>query len=301
MTGGQKSKILNFSALERRKLHETLARYLSIDDKRMRAAIIRDIEKTGYLNVFAFGSLINDPYMSDCMSARDAVLRGYKASFDCYDIFYRGSRYKPGLTLGLKEEGGAKTQGIILQQSMLQDDKACPFRQVIKNLIAFAKRENPEKMPIYNFKLLDIEAEDGIIIKAIGCVANEKAICPEDGSGLYAGNMLSLEEKAKIIATAAADIRCCEDTKSAVNHLKGKRTAYQYLVNFIDARLKRGFEIEEDLYELLHKVNECRYEMGALKRSFLQEMEDLVHIDVRALMMQRVPLKVRRDRHIHKY
>ena len=55
--------------------------------------------------IFAYGSLMWDP---DCprAEAETALLRGYHRSFCLYSYDYRGTRARPGLTLGL-DRGGA--------------------------------------------------------------------------------------------------------------------------------------------------------------------------------------------------
>ena len=65
------------------------------------------------------------------------------------------------------------------------------------------------------------------------------------------------------------------------------------MIDFIDARLKNGFEIEEDLYELLMEVNRQRARMSTLKQSFLSETEDYSDHDMRVFMLDRVRLKPR--------
>ena len=62
--------------------------------------------------VFAYGSLIWDPDFSG-IEAETALLRGYHRSFCLYSYDYRGTRTRPGLTLGL-DRGGA-CQGIALR------------------------------------------------------------------------------------------------------------------------------------------------------------------------------------------
>jgi glutathione-specific gamma-glutamylcyclotransferase len=62
--------------------------------------------------VFAYGSLMWDPNFPRAESAT-ALLRGYHRSFCLYSYDYRGTRTRPGLTLGL-DRGGA-CQGIVLR------------------------------------------------------------------------------------------------------------------------------------------------------------------------------------------
>ena len=55
--------------------------------------------------IFAYGSLMWDPEIA-WAEARPALLRGYHRSFCLYSYDYRGTRERPGLTLGL-DRGGA--------------------------------------------------------------------------------------------------------------------------------------------------------------------------------------------------
>ncbi len=285
-------KLFRFSRHQRRQLHAALERYLGLTMVAQRAYIIREIEMTGMLRVFAFGSLIKNPHSSVPMRRMDGILPGYRAGFDCFDIFYRGTPDKPALTLGLKKDPHGKTQGVLLEQVVVDDHQLCPFSQVLRAIIDFGRRENPQKMPIYKFRLVDVFCEAaGQPVKAVACVADEQAVSPDNKMRLYVGDALDIDAKARMIACASGDLRMDEDTGNPLNHHAGRRTSYQYLVDFIDARLRRGFEIEDDLYQLLFKVNEYRQQMSKLKRSFIEEMEDLTNIDMRAFLVQKVPLK----------
>jgi len=62
--------------------------------------------------VFAYGSLMWDPDFPRA-EAESALLRGYHRSFCFYSYDYRGTRARPGLTLGL-DRGGA-CWGIVLR------------------------------------------------------------------------------------------------------------------------------------------------------------------------------------------
>ena len=62
--------------------------------------------------IFAYGSLMWDPDFPRA-EAEPALLRGYHRSFCLYSYDYRGTRTRPGLTLGL-DRGGA-CRGIVLR------------------------------------------------------------------------------------------------------------------------------------------------------------------------------------------
>jgi cation transport protein ChaC len=62
--------------------------------------------------IFAYGSLMWDPDFPRAES-ETALLRGYHRSFCLYSYDYRGTRARPGLTLGL-DHGGA-CRGIVLR------------------------------------------------------------------------------------------------------------------------------------------------------------------------------------------
>ncbi len=54
--------------------------------------------------IFAYGSLMWDPEFS-CIPAEPALLHGYHRRFCLYSYDYRGTRTRPGLTLGLDRGG----------------------------------------------------------------------------------------------------------------------------------------------------------------------------------------------------
>jgi cation transport protein ChaC len=62
--------------------------------------------------IFAYGSLMWDPNFPRAES-ETALLRGYHRRFCLYSYDYRGTRMRPGLTLGL-DRGGA-CRGIVLR------------------------------------------------------------------------------------------------------------------------------------------------------------------------------------------
>src|SRR6516164_4008692 len=62
--------------------------------------------------IFAYGSLMWDPDFPHA-KRETALLRGYHRSFCLYSYDYRGTRERPGLTLGL-DRGGA-CRGIVLR------------------------------------------------------------------------------------------------------------------------------------------------------------------------------------------
>jgi glutathione-specific gamma-glutamylcyclotransferase len=62
--------------------------------------------------IFAYGSLMWDPRFPR-FESETALLRGYHRSFCLYSYDYRGTRTRPGLTLGL-DHGGA-CRGIVLR------------------------------------------------------------------------------------------------------------------------------------------------------------------------------------------
>src|ERR1700745_455692 len=62
--------------------------------------------------IFAYGSLMWDPEFAGAV-ADPALLHGYHRSFCLYSYDYRGTRARPGLTLGL-DRGGA-CRGIVFR------------------------------------------------------------------------------------------------------------------------------------------------------------------------------------------
>jgi glutathione-specific gamma-glutamylcyclotransferase len=148
--------------------------------------------------IFAYGSLMWDP---DCprAEAETALLRGYHRSFCLYSYDYRGTRARPGLTLGL-DRGGA-CRGLALR--LLPETLA----EAVDRLWA---REMTAPR-VYDMRRLSVKTACGTRKTFAFTVRRDH---PD-----YAGR-LSPDETARIIAGAVGRRGACRDyLAGTVRHL----------------------------------------------------------------------------------
>jgi cation transport protein ChaC len=148
--------------------------------------------------IFAYGSLMWDP---DCprAEAEPALLRGYHRSFCLYSYDYRGTRERPGLTLGL-DRGGA-CRGIVLR---------LPPELLAEAINRLWSREMTAPR-VYDMRRLSVRTGYGTR-KAFAFTVRRDH--PD-----YAGR-LSPDETARIIAGAAGRRGACRDyLAGTVHHL----------------------------------------------------------------------------------
>jgi cation transport protein ChaC len=148
--------------------------------------------------IFAYGSLMWDP---DCprAEAEPALLHGYHRRFCLYSYDYRGTRERPGLTLGL-DRGGA-CRGIVLR---------LPPGSLAATIDRLWAREMTAPR-VYDMRLLPVRTRCGGR-KAFGFTVRRDH--PD-----YAGR-LSPDETARIIAGAVGRRGACRDyLAGTVRHL----------------------------------------------------------------------------------
>jgi cation transport protein ChaC len=148
--------------------------------------------------IFAYGSLMWDP---DCPRAESetALLRGYHRSFCLYSYDYRGTRRRPGLTLGL-DRGGA-CRGIVLR---------LPPERLAGAIDRLWEREMTAPR-VYDMRLLPVRTGYGTR-KAFAFTVRRDH--PD-----YAGR-LSPDETARIVAGAVGRRGACRDyLAGTVRHL----------------------------------------------------------------------------------
>jgi cation transport protein ChaC len=160
--------------------------------------------------IFAYGSLMWDADFPR-VEAESALLRGYHRSFCLYSYDYRGTRARPGLTLGL-DRGGA-CRGIVL-------------RLASESLAAAVDRLWAREMTaprVYDMRSLPVRTAYGIR-KAFAFTVRRNH--PD-----YAGR-LSPEQAARIIAGAVGRRGACRDyLAGTLRHLEA--------LGIADARLQR--------------------------------------------------------------
>jgi glutathione-specific gamma-glutamylcyclotransferase len=148
--------------------------------------------------IFAYGSLMWDPEFPR-VTAEPALLRGYHRRFCLYSYDYRGTRARPGLTLGL-DRGGA-CRGIVLR---------LPPETLAAAIDTLWSREMTAPR-VYDMRSLPVRTACGPSRAFAFTVRRDH---PD-----YAGR-LSLDETARIIAGAAGRRGANRDyLAGAVRHL----------------------------------------------------------------------------------
>jgi len=148
--------------------------------------------------VFAYGSLMWDP---DCprTEAETALLRGYHRSFCLYSYDYRGTRARPGLTLGLDRGGACRGLALHLPPETLAE--------AVDRL--WAREMSAPR--VYDMRRLPVRTASGTR-KAFAFTVRRDH--PD-----YAGR-LSPDETARIIAGAVGRRGACRDyLAGTVRHL----------------------------------------------------------------------------------
>jgi cation transport protein ChaC len=131
--------------------------------------------------IFAYGSLMWDPEFPS-IAAEPALLRGYHRRFCLYSYDYRGTRTRPGLTLGL--DRGGTCRGIVFR---------LPPEGVAEAIDTLWSREMTAPR-VYDMRRLSVRTASG------GTPAF--AFTARRDHPDYAGR-LTLEQTAQIIAVAA--------------------------------------------------------------------------------------------------
>ena len=139
--------------------------------------------------IFAYGSLMWDPDLPRAESTT-ALLRGYHRSFCLYSYDYRGTRTRPGLTLGL-DHGGA-CRGIAFR---------LPTESLAEALDRLWVREMTAPR-VYDMRLLPVRTGYG--------TRKAYALTVRRDHPDYAG-WLSPDDTARIIAGAVGRRGACRD------------------------------------------------------------------------------------------
>jgi cation transport protein ChaC len=168
--------------------------------------------------IFAYGSLMWDPDFPRA-EAEPALLRGYHRSFCLYSYDYRGTRARPGLTLGLDRGGACRGIALRLPSETLANAIDCLWAREMT-----APR-------VYDMRLLSLRTACG--------PRKAFALTVRRDHADYAGR-LSPEAATRIIASAAGRRGTCRDyLTDTVNHLAG--------LGITDASLQRLAERVEAL------------------------------------------------------
>jgi len=162
------------------------------DDSYKRLEICKYVQEYGKIAVFAYGSLLWNPFEYVDQMIFNCTLHGYKKGFMCEDFIYRGTMNFTGLTMGLQKDSNETVNGALLISSA---DHVLPFIQ------AFVARETPSSidgtvMDIYTYDFVKICMPDGISHQyALTCIVNPDRL-------FYLTPQLTLDEQAQKMARA---------------------------------------------------------------------------------------------------
>ncbi len=289
---------ITFNEEQKLLIKTALADCLGMKDAQKQDRYIDEIEKSGTLTVFGSGSLLSYSHLQEANgSFKDdittifpgmnsisainiipATLKDYQKDFVCFDIHYRGTPEKPGITIGNEFKNGAKTPGGILETKIDHLDPNVAANFVCYYLEKFNQREAPPNMPIYKFEMLDVDVEGGRKVPSIVCVADQT-------SDLYIHNpenrfaktrpFYQIEHgpqgdniKAFIMATAYNDKRPDGSQKGP-----GAITDLDYLRNLINDSMAKGVEVESRFHGLYTSAIRERMKIDPEERMILESFE----------------------------
>ncbi|HBR68581.1 MAG TPA: hypothetical protein DEA55_04305 [Rhodospirillaceae bacterium] len=292
------SNKITFNDAQKEQIRQALSDYLFISDGAAKESFIRSVEQTGTLSAFGAGSLLSYSHLQEAdgtfkkdladkfpgidqaslVKVTPATLKDYEKDFVCFDIHYRGTPEKPGITIGNEFKKGAETPGGILETKIdhLGADSAANF--VCYYLEKFNQREAPPNMPIYKFEVINVESEDGRKVPSIVCVADR-------ASDLYIYNpenrfaktrpFYQIERgpqgdniKAFIMAAAYNDKRPDGSQKGP-----GAITDLDYLRNLINDSMAKGVEVESRFHGLYTSAIRERMKIDPEERMMLEGFE----------------------------
>lgn len=292
------SNKITFSGVQKEQIGQALSDYLFISDETAKESFIRNVEQTGTLSAFGAGSLLSYSHLQEAdgtfkkdladkfptidqkslVKVTPATLKDYQKDFVCFDIHYRGTPEKPGITIGNEFKKGAETSGGILETKIDHLDPNVAANFVCYYLEKFNQREAPPNMPIYKFEMIGVEVEGGCKVSSIVCVADQT-------SDLYIYNpknrfaktrpFYRIERelqgdnvKAFIMATAYNDKRPDGSPKGP-----GAITDLDYLRNLINDSMAKGVEVESRFHELYASAVLERMRLKPIERKFLEHFE----------------------------
>ncbi len=291
---------IEFTAEQRERIASALAEQVGITDPAKQTAFIDYIGQTGSINGFGAGSLLTYSHLqngdgtpqaslledfptldhANLTQTTPAVLGGFKRDFVCYDIFYRGTEEKPGITLGLEADPEGKTNGGVLKTSLegMSPEVATAF--TVKYLELFREREFPPNMPIYTFDVAEVEQKDGTRVQCLACVADQDGplyihnvdnrYAMGDPESPYYFEKGDVEARARWIAAAYGPTHnpLTGEPKAA-----GKVTNLDYWRDLIKDSIAKGIPVERHMMQLDVSAVEMRRDMPEAERLALEALE----------------------------
>lgn len=274
--------IFRFSAADRARIKSSLLAHCTFlpGDSNPDEIIDSTEENQGILDA-GFGSLIKVPHTTEGVERFDGTIHGYVGRMNCAFFWYGGTKQYPSIMLGAEEHEDGILPCVITKKTLNDADGNPSVNKIIDFVESFNEKENPPGNPIYRLRFLRVHPKDGS--KPVPAIA-----CETDPNGpLFIGDKLSLDEKAILMANewgmqflGVTDQKTGELVRDESGKLieKGERkphqrTIYSYYVEMIDARLQKGFPVEQELWDLLHQANYYREQMPGHKREFLEAIE----------------------------
>lgn len=294
------AKKIEFTEAQRDQVKLALRDHLHIADETAQDAFVNAVEETGALRAFGFGSLLSYSHLqepngkfkddlgamfpgliqSDVIKTSPAKLEGYNRDFVCFDIVYRGTPEKPGITLGLDKAEGGVTSGGTLETKIdhLNPNVAANF--IEHYLKRFSERESPPNMPIYTFGLLNVATKNGASVSALVCIADENGPLyihnPENRFAKSEPEKYAIgrdengyAKKVAIMATALNPLKPDGSGPKA----KGAVTDLDYLKNMINDSMAKGVTVEPRFHRLYADAVIHRMHMGPEIRAEMQSFE----------------------------
>lgn len=185
--------LIQLNDRDREKIETILKSKFGLRDGKMLARVIDDIQMTGSIKSFGFGSLIKVPIKTPGAVVHDATLEGYRGGYNCAFRFYGAMHDTPSLMFGLEEAPGKKISGVVSEIKIFKEGQEPSVQGILDYLTAYEKRENPKGNSIYRFPFLEVKLANGEKVLAVACETDP------DGKQ-FIGNKLSLDEKAILIA-----------------------------------------------------------------------------------------------------
>jgi len=301
-------KKIAFNEEQKQQIKLALADHLYMTEEQAQDNFIKIVEETGTLNAFGAGSLLTYSHLQNADKAfkddiatmfpgidpetvfqvTPATLNDYVKDFVCFDIHYRGTPEKPGITIGNEPKEGAKTPGGILETKIDHLDPNIAANFVAYYLEKFNIREAPPNMPVYKFEMIDVQVSDGRIIPGIVCVADQNGPLyiynPENRfaqqSSFYHFTRGPEDDEKKAYIMAAA-----YNEKNPDGKLKGPGavTDLDYLRNMINDSLEKGIEVESRFHKLYASAVLARMKLDPAES---RKLEGFEHQDKRGNMPQ---------------
>jgi len=272
--GAQQAQNPKFSDAEIQQIKDAIETYLGIEDQETLDKVTEEICTTGKIRTFGFGSLMKVPFSDSDVSKYTGEVSGQVARFNSAWSFYGGTEEFPSLMLGLEADEDGSTPGVVSELNLFEmaaENGVEPSADdIVTYLREWNKRENPPNNEVYKFDFVKVvPSTGGDPVLAVACVADPLG-------GLFVGDALTLEQKAMIIATEFGEERERMENGLFIpdrDVLPRKPTIYNYMVEFLDARLDRGMPVEQELVDLVQAANYYRSVMPTEYREFLEAKE----------------------------